>query len=60
MCDYSLEFYRSRQAVYDEHYTLHRFGSGTLGFIAEGDCTTAIFGSLKCPSIRSRMFGRGT
>jgi hypothetical protein len=42
MCDYSLEFYRSRQAVYEEHYTLHRFGSGTLGFIAKGDCTTAI------------------
>jgi hypothetical protein len=42
MCDYSLELYRSRQAVNDEHYTLHRFGSGTLGFIADGDCTTAI------------------
>ncbi len=42
MCDYSLELYRSRQAVNDEHYTLHRFGSGTLGFIAESDCTTAI------------------
>ena len=42
MCDYSLELYRSRQAVNDEHDTLHRFGSGTLGFIAEGDCTTAI------------------
>ena len=42
MCDYSLELYQSRQAVNDEHYTLHRFGSGTLGFIAAGDCTTAI------------------
>jgi hypothetical protein len=42
MCDYSLELYRSRQAVNEEHYTLHRFGSGTLGFIAESDCTTAI------------------
>jgi hypothetical protein len=42
MCDYSLELYQSRQAVNDEHYTLHRFGSGTLGFIADGDCTTAI------------------
>src|SRR5688572_25620392 len=42
MCDYSLELYRSRQAVNDEHYTLHRFGTGTLGFIADGDCTTAI------------------
>ena len=42
MCDYSLELYRSRQAVNEEHYTLHRFGSGTLGFIVESDCTTAI------------------
>jgi hypothetical protein len=42
MCDYSLELYRSRQAVNEEHYTLHRFGSGTLGFIAESDCTTAV------------------
>ena len=42
MCDYSLELYGSRQAVNEEHYTLHRFSSGTLGFVAEGDCTTAI------------------
>ena len=42
MCDYSLELYRSRPAVNEEHYTLHRLGSGTLGFIAESDCTTAI------------------
>jgi hypothetical protein len=42
MCDYSLELYRSRQAVNEERYTLHRFGSGTLGFIAENDCSTAI------------------
>src|SRR5829696_6791276 len=42
VCDYSLELYRSRQAVHEEHYTLHRFGSGTLGFIAESDCTTAV------------------
>ena len=42
MCDYSLELYRSRQAVNEEHYTLHRFGSGTLGFIAATDCTTAV------------------
>ena len=42
MCDYSLELYRSRQAVNEEHYTLHRFRSGTLGFVVESDCTTAI------------------
>ena len=56
MCDYSLEFYRSRQAVYDEHYTLHRFGSGTLGFIAEGDCTTAI---CMPAGVRLRLDGLG-
>ena len=42
MCDYSLEFYRSRPAVNEEQYTLHRFRSGTLGFIAGTDCTTAV------------------
>jgi hypothetical protein len=42
MCDYSLEFYRSRPAVNEEQYTLHRFDSGTLGFIAGTDCTTAV------------------
>ena len=42
MCDYSLESYRSRPAVNEEQYTLHRFRSGTLGFIAATDCTTAV------------------
>ena len=42
MCDYSLESYRSRPAVNEEQYTLHRFRSGTLGFIARTDCTTAV------------------
>jgi hypothetical protein len=42
MCDYSLESYRSRPAVNEEQYTLHRFRSGTLGFIASTDCTTAV------------------
>jgi hypothetical protein len=42
MCDYSLESYRSRPAVNEEQYTLHRFRSGTLGFIAGTDCTTAV------------------
>jgi hypothetical protein len=42
MCDYSLEFYQSRPAVDEEQYTLHRFRSGTLGFIAGTDCTTAV------------------
>ena len=34
--------YRSRPAVNEEQYTLHRFRSGTLGFIATTDCTTAV------------------
>jgi hypothetical protein len=42
MCDYSLELYRSRPAVQEEQYTLHRFPSGTMGFVAETDCETAV------------------
>ncbi len=42
MCDYSLEAYRSRPARQGEHYTTHRFPSGTIGFIAPGDTVTAI------------------
>lgn len=42
MCDYSLELYRSRPAVQEEQYTLHRFPSGTMGFVAGTDCETAV------------------
>ena len=42
MCDYSLELYRSRPAVQEERYTLRRFASGTMGFMAERDCETAV------------------
>jgi hypothetical protein len=42
MCDYSLEIYRSRPAMQGERYVLHRFRSGTLGFVAPADCTTAV------------------
>ena|SRR5262245_46199436 len=42
MCDYSLELYRSRPAVAEEQYTLHRFPSGTMGFVAPRDCETAV------------------
>jgi hypothetical protein len=42
MCDYSLEAYRTRPARQGEHYKTHRFPSGTVGFIAEGDTVTAI------------------
>ena len=42
MCDYSLELYRSRAAVREEQYTLHRFPSGTMGFVAGTDCDTAV------------------
>ena len=42
MCDYSLELYRSRPAVQEEQYTLHRFPSGTMGFVDGTDCETAV------------------
>lgn len=42
MCDYSLELYRSRPAVQEEQYTLHRFPSGTMGFTSARDCETAV------------------
>ena len=42
MCDYSLELYRSRPAAQEERYTLHRFPSGTMGFVAGTDCETAV------------------
>ena len=42
MCDYSLQLYRSRPAVQEEQYTLHRFPSGTMGFVAGTDCETAV------------------
>jgi hypothetical protein len=42
MCDYSLEAYRTRPARQGDHYTTHRFPSGTVGFIAPGDTVTAI------------------
>jgi hypothetical protein len=42
MCDYSLELYRSRPATQEEQYTLHRFPSGTMGFVAGTDCETAV------------------
>jgi hypothetical protein len=42
MCDYSLELYRSRPAVVEEQYSLHRFPSGTMGFVSARDCETAV------------------
>jgi hypothetical protein len=42
MCDYSLELYRSRPAETEQQYTLHRFPSGTMGFVAGRDCETAV------------------
>lgn len=42
MCDYSLETYRSRPAQVIERYETHRFSSGTVGFAAPGDPSTAI------------------
>ena len=42
MCDYSLEAYRTRPARQGEEYESHRFVSGSIGFIAPGDATTAV------------------
>ena len=42
MCDYSLELYRSQPAVSEEHYTLQRFPSGTMGFTTGQSCETAV------------------
>ena len=42
MCDYSLEVYRSRPAVAGEEYNLHRFRTGSMGFVAGNDCETAV------------------
>jgi hypothetical protein len=50
MCDYSLEFYATRQAQDNEVYVTTRFPSGSMGFAAPGDCTTAV-----CVSYGTRM-----
>jgi hypothetical protein len=42
MCDYSLEFYATRQARENEVYVTTRFPSGSMGFAAPGDCATAV------------------
>src|SRR4029077_20751450 len=42
MCDYSLEFYRSRPAQLGERYETHQFPSFSVGFIAPGDPSTAV------------------
>lgn len=42
MCDYSLELYQSRPARTGEKYVTHRFPSRTVGFVAPGDCQTAV------------------
>lgn len=42
MCDYSLEMYKSRAAEKDETLTVHRFHTGTSGFVKEGNCETAV------------------
>ena len=42
MCDFSLELYRSRPARVGERYETRRFPSGTVGFMAPGDCSIAV------------------
>ncbi|MFQ5776013.1 MAG: hypothetical protein ACE5GS_15945 [Kiloniellaceae bacterium] len=42
MCDYSIEFYRSRPAQVGEKYAITRFHSGSVGLASPGDCSTAV------------------
>jgi hypothetical protein len=42
MCDYSLQFARSRPAKIGDKLTTHNFGTGTHGFAAPEDPTTAV------------------
>jgi hypothetical protein len=42
MCDYSLEHYQSRPAEQGEEYVTNRFISGSIGFVAPGDPSTAV------------------
>jgi hypothetical protein len=50
MCDYSLEFYASRQARENEIYVTTRFPSGSMGLAAPGDAATAV-----CVTYGTRM-----
>jgi hypothetical protein len=50
MCDYSLELYATRPAQENEIYVTTRFPSGSIGFAAPGDCTTAV-----CVSYGTKM-----
>ncbi len=42
MCDYSLEHYQSRPAKQGETFTLNRFPSGSIGFIAKDAPSVAV------------------
>ena len=42
MCDYSLEYVKSRPAKVGEKLRIQRFNLGTSGFASRDDCTTAV------------------
>jgi hypothetical protein len=42
MCDYSLEYVRSRPAKVGEKLRIQRFNLGTRGFASPDDCKTAV------------------
>jgi hypothetical protein len=42
MCDFSLQSTQSRSAKVGDKLTTHNFGTGTRGFAAPGDLTTAV------------------
>jgi hypothetical protein len=42
MCDYSLQYVRSRPAKVGDKLITHYFGTGTRGFAAQEDCNMAV------------------
>ena len=42
MCDYSLHHVKSRSAIVGDKLTTRNFGTGTRGFAAPEDATTAV------------------
>jgi hypothetical protein len=62
MCDYSLEYEKSRPATVGEKLRTHRFSLGTSGFASPADCNTAVCvlpGTELAFATPVRCYGRG-
>ena len=62
MCDYSLEYEKSRPATAGERLRTHRFSLGTRGFASPDDCNTAVCvlpGTELGFATSVRCYGRG-